>query len=147
MKLLVHNSFAKFLFIFFWFFFIIRMISYINIEKNIFQFNLKNWFNLSFDLISIFIFIILLIYLIYFILSYKKFPISLILLFYPISGVLGYLNNIELHRNDFYIWHHFITLTSIIIFLTIINSYKIFNFQFHVLLLKILIFFFWFIFS
>ena len=142
MRLLAHNSFAKFLFIFFWFFFIIRTISYIDIEKNIFQFNLKNWFNFSFDLLSIFIFVILLIYLLYFILSNKKFPVSLILLFYPISGVLGYLNNIELHSNNFYIWHHFITLTSIIIFLTIINSYKIFNFQFHVLLLKILIFFF-----
>jgi hypothetical protein len=142
MRLLAHNSFPKFLFIFFWFFFIIRTISYIDIEKNIFQFNLKNWFNFSFDLLSIFIFVILLIYLLYFILSNKKFPISLILLFYPISGVLGYLNNIELHSNNFYIWHHFITLTSIIIFLTIINSYKIFNFQFHVLLLKILIFFF-----
>jgi hypothetical protein len=141
MRLLAHNSFAKFLFIFFWVFFIIRTISYIDIEKNIFQFNLKNWFNFSFDLLSIFTFIILLIYLLYFILSNKKFPISLILLFYPISGVLGYLNNIELHSNNFYIWHHFITLTSIIIFLTIINSYKIFNFQFHVLLLKILIFF------
>jgi hypothetical protein len=142
MRLLAHNSFAKFLFIFFWVFFIIRTISYIDIEKNIFQFNLKNWFNFSFDILSIFIFVILLIYLLYFILSNKKFPISLILLFYPISGVLGYLNNIELHSNNFYIWHHFITLTSIIIFLTIINSYKIFNFQFHVLLLKILIFFF-----
>ena len=142
MRLLAHNSFVKFLFIFFWFFFIIRTISYIDIEKNIFQFNLENWFNFSFDLLSIFIFIILLIYLLYFILSNKKFPFSLILLFYPISGVLGYLNNIELHSNNFYIWHHFITLTSIIIFLTIINSYKIFNFQFHVLLLKILIFFF-----
>ena len=142
MRLLAHNSFAKFLFIFFWFFFIIRTISYIDIEKNIFQFNLENWFNFSFDLLSIFIFIILLIYLLYFIISNKKFPFSLILLFYPISGVLGYLNNIELHSNNFYIWHHFITLTSIIIFLTIINSYKIFNFQFHVLLLKILIFFF-----
>jgi len=141
MRLLAHNSFVKFLFIFFWFFFIIRTISYIDIEKNIFQFNLENWFNFSFDLLSIFIFIILLIYLLYFILSNKKFPFSLILLFYPISGVLGYLNNIELHSNNFYIWHHFITLTSIIIFLTIINSYKIFNFQFHVLLLKILIFF------
>jgi hypothetical protein len=142
MRLLAHNSFAKFLFIFFWVFFIIRTISYIDIEKNIFQYNLENWFNFSFDLLSIFTLIILIIYLLYFILSNKKFPISLILLFYPISGVLGYLNNIELHSNNFYIWHHFITLTSIIIFLTIINSYKIFNFQFHVLLLKILIFFF-----
>ena len=139
MRLLAHNSFVKFLFIFFWFFFIIRTISYIDIEKNIFQFNLENWFNFSFDLLSIFILLILLIYLLYFVLSNKKFPVSLILVFYPISGVLGYLNNIELHNYNFYIWHNFITLTSVIIFLTIINSHKTFDLNFHILLLKILI--------
>jgi hypothetical protein len=139
MRLLAHKSFTKFLFLFIWLFFIIRTISYIDIENNIFQFNLKNWLNSSLDLLSIFILLILLSYLLYFILSNKKFPISLILIFYPISGVLGYLNNIELHNNNFYIWHNFITLTSVIIFLTIINSYKIFNFKFHLLLLKSLI--------
>jgi hypothetical protein len=141
MRLLAHNSFTKSLFIFFWLFFIIRTTSYIDIENNIFEFNLENWFNFFFDLLSIFILIILLIYLLYFIITNKRIPISIILVFYPISGVLGYLNNIELHNNNFYIWHHFITLISIIIFLTIINSYKIFNFHFYILLLKILIFF------
>ena len=141
MRLLAHNSFTKSLFIFFWLFFIIRTTSYIDIENNIFKFNLENWFNFFFDLLSIFILIILLIYLLYFIITNKRIPISIILIFYPISGVLGYLNNIELHNNNFYIWHHFITLISIIIFLTIINSYKIFNFHFYILLLKILIFF------
>jgi len=141
MRLLAHNSFTKSLFIFFWLFFIIRTTSYINIENNIFEFNLENWFNFFFDLLSIFILIILLIYLLYFLIINKRIPISIILVFYPISGVLGYLNNIELHNNNFYIWHHFITLISIIIFLIIINSYKIFNFHFYILLLKILIFF------
>jgi hypothetical protein len=140
MRLLAHNSFTKSLFIFFWLFFIIRTTSYIDIENNIFEFNLENWFNFFSDLLSIFILIILLIYLLYFIITNKRIPISIILIFYPISGVLGYLNNIELHNNNFYIWHHFITLISIIIFLTIINSYKIFNFHFYILLLKILIF-------
>jgi hypothetical protein len=121
MKLLAHNTFTKFIFIFFWIFFIIRTTSYIDIKKNIYQFNINNWFNFSFDILSILTLIILIIYLLYFISTSKKFPIILILVFYPISGVLGYLNNIEIHNNNFYIWHHFITLTSDIIFFIILN--------------------------
>jgi len=79
MKLLAHNTFTKFIFIFFRIFFIIRTTSYIDIKKNIYQFNINNWFNFSFDILSILALIILIIYLLYFISTSKKFPIILIL--------------------------------------------------------------------
>ena len=139
MKWLVHKSFIKSIFLLIWFFFIARTNFYIDIEKNIFQFNLKNWFNFSIDFFSICILLFLIIYLINFIIIKKKFPITVILILYPISGLVGYFNNSELHYNTADIWHHFITLSSVILFFIIIDSYKIFNYRFYELLLKILI--------
>jgi hypothetical protein len=139
MKWLVHKSFIKSIFLLIWFFFIVRINFYIDIEKNIFQFNLKNWFNFTIDFLSICILIFLIIYLATSIIIKKKFPITLILILYPISGLVGYYNNSELHYYTADISHHFITLSSVILFLIIIDSSKLFNYKFYELLLKIII--------
>jgi len=139
MKWLVHKSFIKSIFLLIWFFFIARTNFYIDIEKNIFQFNLKNWFNFTIDFLSICILIFLIIYLATSIIIKKKFPITLILILYPISGLVGYYNNIELHYYTADISHHFITLSSAILFFIIIDSSKLFNYRFCELLLKIII--------
>jgi hypothetical protein len=139
MKWPAYKSFNKYLFICIFIFFIARTNFYIDIEKNIFQFNLKNWFSFSIDFFSIVVLIFLLIYLLYLIAINKKFPITLILLLYPINGFLGYLYNTELHNNTFVIWHHFITLNSAILFYIILDCYKIFNRKFFELLFKVFI--------
>jgi hypothetical protein len=139
MKWLVHKSFIKSIFLLIWFFFIARTNFYIDIEKNIFQFNLKSWFNFTIDFLSICILIFLIIYLATSIIIKKKFPITLILILYPISGLVGYYNNSELHYYTADISHHFITLSSVILFLIIIDSSKLFNYRFYELLLKIII--------
>lgn len=139
MKWLVHKSFIKSIFLLIWFFFIARTNFYIDIEKNIFQFNLKSWFNFTIDFLSICILIFLIIYLATSIIIKKKFPITLILILYPISGLVGYYNNIELHYYTADISHHFITLSSAILFFIIIDSSKLFNYRFCELLLKIII--------
>ena len=139
MKWLVHKSFIKSIFLLIWFFFIARTNFYIDIEKNIFQFNLKSWFNFTIDFLSICILIFLIIYLATSIIIKKKFPITLVLILYPISGLVGYYNNIELHYYTADISHHFITLSSAILFFIIIDSSKLFNYRFCELLLKIII--------
>ena len=139
MKWLVHKTFIKSIFLLIWFFFIIRTNFYFDIDKNIFQFNFKNWLNFSIDFLSICILIFLIIYLLKSILIKKKIPITLTLILYPICGLVGYFNNSELHYNTTDVWHHFITLSSVILFLIIVNSSKIFNYRFYKLLLKILI--------
>lgn len=140
MKFILSNKLiTKYFFIFIWTFFFLRTSAYIDIEKNIIQFNSKYWYHLYLDIISIFIFVTLIIYKLYFILTNKNISSSLVLILYPIMGVMSYFANIELYDYNFYIWHHFITLSSLVIFITIINSYKIFDFDFLVILFKILI--------
>jgi hypothetical protein len=97
MKWLVHKTFIKSIFLLIWFFFIIRTNFYFDIDKNIFQFNFKNWLNFSIDFLSICILIFLIIYLLKSILIKKKIPITLTLILYPICGLVGYFNNSELH--------------------------------------------------
>lgn len=139
MKWVDNKLYIKSIFLFIWFFFIARINYYINIEKHLYQFDFINWFNFCIDFLSICILIFLIIYLVNIFLVKKKFPITVILLIYPISGLIGYFNNNELYFSTFDIWHHFITLSSVILFLIITDSSKIFDYKFYELLLKILI--------
>ena len=139
MKKLDNKLFTKSIFLLIWFFFLIRINFHIDVEKSILQFNLKHWFYFSIDFLSICILVFLIVYCTNSILIKKKFPITLILILYPIFGLIGYFNNSELHLNTADIWHHFITLSSVILFLIITDSSKIFDYKFCELLLKILI--------
>jgi hypothetical protein len=139
MKWIDNKLYIKYIFSFIWFFFIARINFYINIEKNLYQFDFINWFYFCIDFLSICILVFLIIYLANIFLAKKKFPITVILLLYPISGLIGHFNNNELYFNTVDIWHHFITLSSVILFLIITDSSKIFDYKFYELLLKILI--------
>jgi hypothetical protein len=129
----------KFLFLVIWVFFIFKISSYINLDKNIFQFDFKNWFGFFQDILSIFILIGLSIYLLYRTLN-KKIHISIILIIYPICGLIGYfVNGTKNFHQDFILWHHFITLSSAFLFFAAIQSNKVFDYKFKELLLKIFI--------
>ena len=136
-----NNFFVKILFVLVWFFFLYRLTFFINPNINLFEFPPKDlivFLNNSFSIvILISLFIYLLIYFKY------NFRISLItiLIIYPMFGLIGYLINIDLHINNSLIWHQFITLTSLFLFLSIIDSNKIFDYEFTVILLKIILLF------
>jgi len=129
----------KFLFVSIWSFFIYRISSYINLSANIIQFKEKNWNNLLNDCLSIFIIIGLFTYVLIYLINSKKISYIIILIIYPVFGLIGTLTNYELHEHNSLIWHQFITLTSVILFFTIIDSNKVFNYQFKELLLKIIL--------
>ena len=129
----------KFLFLAIWISFIFRISSYIKLDKNIFQFDLKNWLIFFQDILSMTILIGLSIYLLYKA-TLKKIHISIILIIYPICGLLGYFENgTKNAHQDFMLWHHFITLSSVFLFFAAIQSNKIFDYKFKELLLKIIL--------
>jgi hypothetical protein len=141
MKFPTNDLLIKFLFASIWSFFIYRLGSYINPSINIIQFNQKNWINFFNDLLSIIIIVGLFIYLLIYLINKKKISYIVILIIYPIFGLIGYLINYELHEQNPLIWHQFITLTSVLLFLAIIQSSKIFDYPFKELLLKIILLF------
>ena len=141
MKFPTNDLLIKFLFASIWSFFIYRVATYINPSINIIQFNQKNWINFFNDLLSIIIIVGLFIYLLIYLINKKKISYIVILIIYPIFGLIGCLINYELHEQNPLIWHQFITLTSVLLFLTIIQSSKIFDYSFKELLLKIILLF------
>lgn len=141
MKLLENKFFVKSALIFIWVFFIARLNFVINIKQNIFEFDQKNWLNFMNDLLSIITLVFLVVYLIKFFLVNKKIPKSLILILFPMSGFIGYLNNYEFQGDNIYILHQFITLSSIILFFIVIDSNKLFDVRFCKYLCGIFIFF------
>jgi hypothetical protein len=141
MKFKTNNLLIKFLFVTIWFFFIFRLSSYINPSINIIQFNEKNWVNFLNDCLSIIIIVGLFNYFLIYLINKKKISYIIILIIYPIFGLIGTLINYELHTHNPLIWHQFITLTSVFLFFSIIESNKIFDYQFKELLLKIILLF------
>ena len=141
MKFKKNNLLIKFLFVTIWFFFIYRLSSYINPPINIIQFNEKNWVNFLNDCLSIIIIVGLFNYLLIYLINKKKISYIIILIIYPIFGLIGTLINYELHTHNPLIWHQFITLTSVLLFFSIIESNKIFDYPFKELLLKIILLF------
>jgi hypothetical protein len=141
MKFKTNNLLIKFLFVTIWFFFIFRLSTYINPSINIIQFNEKNWVNFLNDCLSIIIIVGLFNYFLIYLITKKKISYIIILIIYPIFGLIGTLINYELHTHNPLIWHQFITLTSVFLFFSIIESNKIFDYQFKELLLKIILLF------
>ena len=141
MKFKTNNLLIKFIFVTIWFFFIYRLSSYINPSISIIQFNEKNWVNFLNDCLSIIIIVGLFNYLLIYLINKKKFSYISILIIYPIFGLIGSLINYELNALNPLIWHQFITLTSVFLFFSIIESNKLFDYQFKELLLKIILLF------
>ena len=142
MKFRVLQTPIQLLFLIIWIFFLVRILSYIDVNNNILQFKLENIIKFIKDSLSIFIFIILITYLIFEIIKNKKIHISIILIIYPICGVVGYYTNgIKNSYQDAILFHHFITLSSVIFFFTAIQSNKIFDYEFKELLLKVILIF------
>ena len=141
MKFKKNNLLIKFLFVTIWFFFIYRLSSYTNPPINIIQFNEKNWVNFLNDCLSIIIIVGLFNYLLIYLINKKKISYIIILIIYPIFGLIGTLINYELHTHNPLIWHQFITLTSVFLFFSIIESNKNFDYPFKELLLKIILLF------
>ena len=82
--------------------------------------------NTFLDFISITVFIYFIFYLIVEIYKTKKIPKTSILIIYPVFGVIGY------HFNDYknlfqesILLHHFITLTSVILFFSFLQLTKL----------------------
>ena len=131
----------KFLFITIWIFFLFRITSYINLDNNVFQFDLKNFIKFLQDSLSIIILVGLSIYSLFKMVN-KKIHISIILIIYPICGLIGYFENgIKNAHQDFILLHHFITLCSVFLFFAVIQSDKVFDYNFRIILLKIVLIF------
>ena len=136
MKIIKYNHIIQFLFLITWCFFLIRISSVI-------QFDSSKIINTFLDFISITVFIYFIFYLIVEIYKTKKIPKTSILIIYPVFGIIGY------HFNDYknlfqesILLHHFITLTSVILFFSFLQSNKIFDFKFKELLVKVILAFF-----
>ena len=141
MKILTNTKNIKFLFSLLWVFFIARMTSYIDIEATIFQTSDRSWVYWLMDMLSITINGGLLVVLSANLFIQKKIPSCVILLIYPIFGLFGYLTTSEMHLTNFFVVHHFITLTSFFLFFSIIISNSMFDYKFQELLLKIIFLF------
>ena len=72
----------------------------------------------------------------------RKISKTIILIIYPITGVLAYyLNGIQNAYQESILIHHFLTLSSVLILFTLIQSNKIFDYKFKEFLFKIIIIF------
>ena len=135
MEIIKNNKNLKFLFLIIWCFLIIRLSSYIIFDP-------KVPLRFTKDIISASIFIFLLIFVIFHIFSKKQISKTIILLFYPVAGITGYyLNGFKNGYQESILIHHFLTLSTVIIYFALIESNKIFDYKFKELLFKILIIF------
>ena len=135
MEILKNNKNIKILFTIIWCFLIIRISSYIIFDIEVPLRFIK-------DLISGIIFIFLLTYLFFNYFKMRKISKTIILIIYPITGVLAYyLNGIQNAYQESILIHHFLTLSSVLILLTLIQSNKIFDYKFKEFLFKIIIIF------
>ena len=146
MEILKNYKLIKILFFTIWVFFIFRLTSFIKLggiyNRKFFEIG-ENWINFLTENLSIVICTVLFCFLIVRSIKSKKISLETFLLIYPILGCLGYyLGGFKNHYQDSIIIHHFVTLTSVIIFFSIINSEaKVFDYKFKELLFKFLLFF------
>ena len=109
------------------------------VKINFYEFSLNSYLFLS-------IFLSCLIILLIKFIKNKKLPFLSILLIYPISAAIGYLNNINNHENYELLIHFFFTISSLIIFFSILNIKKsninLFNYFFKISIIFIFLVFF-----
>ena len=139
MRIIKYNHIIQFLFLIIWCFFLVRISSTI-------EFDSRKIINTLLDFISITVFIYFIFYLIVEIHKTKKIPKTSILIIYPVFGLIGYhFNEYKNLFQESILLHHFITLTSVILFFSFLQSNKIFDYKFKELLVKVILVFFLFI--
>ncbi len=135
MEILKNNKNIKVLFTIIWCFFIIRISSYIIFDIQVPLRFIK-------DLISGIIFVFLLTYLLFNYFKKRKISKTIILIIYPITGVIAYyLNGVKNGYQESILIHHFLTLSTVFIFFILIQSNKMFDYKFKEFLFKITIIF------
>ena len=143
MEFFQSNKITRFIFLLILPFFVLRVPTYFKIHENFSQFditNIKNLILLSMDVGLLFIFCFLVLLQIIYFFKHRTISKSIILIIYPIIGVIGY------HTNDYknlyqehILLHHFITLSATFLFFSIIQSNKLFDYKFKELCLKIIL--------
>ncbi len=133
MGIIENNKAKKLIFSLIWCFFLIRI-------TKIISFNFQNIFSSLLDIISVCIFFVLLIYVILNIFIKKKISKITFLIIYPIIGVIAYyINGFPNDYQESILINYFITLTSVILYFSLIQSDKTFDYKFNENLLKILL--------
>ena len=137
------NKITKLVFLLIWPFLILRIPTYFKIQENFSQFditNIKSMTLLSMDIALLFIFCFLVLIQIIYFFKYRIISKSIILIIYPIIGVIGYYVNgyKNLYQEDILL-HHFITLSATFLFFSFIQSNKLFDYKFKELCLKIIL--------
>ena len=135
MENIKNNKNIKFIFLILWCFLIVRISSYIIFDTSVPLRFIK-------DVISAIIFTFLNVYLIFIFIKKKPISKTLILTIYPIIGVIGYyFNGFKNDYQESILIHHFLTLSTVLIYFAILQSNKVFNYKFQELLLKIILVF------
>jgi len=131
MEIIKNNKTKRLIFSLIWCFFLIRITKLIS-------FDFQNLITTMLDITSLCIFFGLAIYIILNFFLKKKISKITFLVIYPTIGVIAYY--INGFRNDYQegiLIHHFITLSSIIFYFSLIHSDKNFDYKFKENLLKI----------
>jgi len=137
------NKIIKLIFLLIWLFFILRIPTYFKIQENFSQFditNIKNLTLLSMDIALLFIFCFLIFIQIIDFFKHRIISKSIILIIYPIIGVIGYYaSGYKNLYQESILLHHFITLSATFLFFSFIQSNKLFDYKFKELCLKIIL--------
>ena len=137
------NKITKLVFLLIWPFLILRIPTYFKIQENFSQFditNIKSLILLSMDIALLFIFIFLILIQIIYFFKHRIISKSIILIIYPIIGVIGYYaNGYKNLYQEHILLHHFITLSATFLFFSFIQSNKLFDYKFKELCLKIIL--------
>ena len=137
------NKITKLVFLLIWPFLILRIPTYFKIQENFSQFditNIKSMTLLSMDIALLFIFCFLVLIQIIYFFKYRIISKSIILIIYPIIGVIGYyVNGYKNLYQESILLHHFITLSATFLFFSFIQSNKLFDYKFKELCLKIIL--------
>ena len=137
------NKITKLFFLLILPFFILRIPTYFGDHGNFSRFditNIKNLILLSVDIALLFVFFFLILIQIIHFFKHRTISKSIILVIYPITGVIGYhMNGYENLYQESILFHHFITLTTIFLFFSFIQSNKLFDYKFKELCLKIIL--------
>jgi hypothetical protein len=131
MEIIKNNKAKRLIFSLIWCFFLIRLTKLLN-------FDFQNLFKILIDITSLCIFLGLIIYVSLNFFAKKKISKITYLIVYPIIGVIAYhVNGFQNDFQDRYLIHHFITLSSIFLYFSIIQSDRVFDYKFNENLLKI----------
>ena len=137
------NKITKLFFLLILPFFILRIPTYFGDHGNFSRFditNIKNLILLSVDIALLFVFFFLILIQIIHFFKHRTISKSIILVIYPITGVIGYhMNGYENLYQESILFHHFITLTTFFLFFSFIQSNKLFDYKFKELCLKIIL--------